>query len=445
MGRFVRAASVAVVALAVFGCGQASAPAEQGEELTDVLGDELAANELKVAVDGLTVWFKPVARPELRNGRSVWVISGRTSKNLAQDGVRSFVFDDVLGAGAVISARKFEIELDSQSELNSLLSGVRLYVSIQPLVGAPATATLFLAPRLDGFAGSSKIWVSTVVKPVYDGELTYRARVRTGAGSDPTVTTSDAAVFSVERRAGTTDEWNVDFDFATFVFAANPPSDPVHFRYTDSGGVLREKTGALYPALMQLGITREDAYDVWPPPECEAAVQACLDTLGLIETDTEVCGSYRQTTRCNIRSILPTLGLAPDDRSALDAALMSVRAQLPANRIVGARNFYVQGRTDRPSSLAQVATALLVQEQLTTQPLEAPISTSALNQDLAGFGAQGLVPAAQQVVFSNSFQAARVKYQRLVAAGATQRTTLELLYFPGAARLVVLELVTTEN
>jgi hypothetical protein len=304
---------------------------------------------------------------------------------------------------------------------------------------------MMFATRATGFSGSSKIWISEVVKPIHAGTIVHRGRARSGPGSALVAASTDGAVPKISRRAGTADEWNLDFDLDSLLRVTDPISDRLTLSYTDSTSVLRQKSAALVVTVNRLELTRDDPENHWPMAQCSPSVQACLDALPLGTVDTEPCGDYHTVTRCNLPSQLPELGLAPDDLTALNQALAAINAVLPSHKRVAARDYYVQGYSSTPPPFVQVRAAFAAFEQLEQVVDRGALTSSTLTTDLAGFGAQSLVPAAQQVVFQNSFQAHKLTWERMVAPGAMQWTTLDLLYFPAAGRLVVFELVEVET
>ncbi len=415
--------------IALFAAAACGGPAEFEEPQLDEAGElegEATATELTAKVDGFTVYVQKQLAAQVREGRQVFVLQGRTSKNL--QGLNSFIFDDVYGQATQLSPRKFEVVFDGRYEANSMAAGIRVLVSLYSTSGDHVTAGFTFAPRLDGFSGSSKLFVSSVVKPVYAGGLVLRARVR--SAGQPYVSTQDGG-YTVSRRAG--DEWNVDFTYDGFLEASDAPVARLGFAGNDDAGVLREKSALASLAVADFSITRGDAEARWPIPQCEAPVQACLDALPPGTSETESCGGYYPVTRCNLPDTLPQLGASPDDVSKLDAEVARINALLPSTKRVSYRAFYVQGFSSRAPSFATVLRAYLAQTS-GGQSDEGIITTTQLNADLNAFAAKGLVPAAQQVVYQQSFQA-----NRLRTGGLTE----EVLYFPSAARLVVLQLSTT--
>jgi hypothetical protein len=235
------------------------------------------AAEIKVHAASLTVWMRPVATA--RDGG--WV-RARTSKNLAA--VSTFIADDGFASARVVSPRVFEVALDGGHELNSMLTGLRLFVDVE-VAGSttPYTLAIELEPRFARFDGSGSIYVFRALRPILAGsDLVYRGRAR--AEGDLSVTGARVSA----REPGL---WNVDAQFdellAEHLFAVGPAT----------------KTAEVDVAVAAVGLTTEDPQVVWADSwdyECDPAVAACLNALPPEATDTESCGSYRDVTRCNL-------------------------------------------------------------------------------------------------------------------------------------------------
>ncbi len=79
---------------------------------------------------GLTVTFKPVLVARVENNQKVWVMEGTASRDLSE--AFSFVPDDGFGEARLTGARTFEVVLVDGSELNTILSGLKLLVKLTP-------------------------------------------------------------------------------------------------------------------------------------------------------------------------------------------------------------------------------------------------------------------------------------------------------------------------
>lgn len=415
-------------AFLLLACGPQEAEVGSGAEPSADDASELSTTELKVATTGITVWVRPYATKEVRDGRNLFVVRGRTSVNI--ENALSYVPDDAFGYATVLSARTFEVALDAQSETNSLLSGLPLLVRLDQPGGKNATLRFVLAPRFVDATGSSKLWVTTEVKPIYVVEqgLGYRGKVRAGGAASVQLGSTNAKL----SRRGTGDEWNVDFTFEQLREAALGAGA----RFTTTlDGVEYVKTAKLALGVGTLELARtDDAYAYWPQPTCTAAVQACLNAGGATATDYESCGSYRQVSRCNIPTNLPQLGPSNDDPTRIAAALAGINASRNADAQVGVSSFWVQsiGTAAKPN-IAQAIRAWQRQDAAAagTTVVAAEQTAGQVNAALDPFGARTLVPAIQQTVLQQSFKAARL-------TNGTQ--SFVVLYFATAARFVVIRL-----
>ncbi|MGV3621545.1 MAG: hypothetical protein ACO1OB_12045 [Archangium sp.] len=419
--------TVVALSLALLSCGPNLASSEEGGDQLYEGGNELAT-ELKANVPSLTVWVKPALVPEIRDGRQVYVLRGRTSQNL--DSVNSYVFDDAFGNAAVLSPRTFEVIFDSQSELNSIAAGLRMFLAFHPQSASvePATASLTFAPTFTSPTGTTSLSVRPDVLAIAVGDqLTYRAIVKTSNGAPLTATSFDGESLPVAQRNAT--EWNVDMKFEQLRNASDEVNEPVTFVTTTSTGPKTKKV-TLGVSVKTLELQRGDAYENWPPLQCTPAVQSCLD--GLTSNDAERCGGWYPVTRC----VLPWRGVqlfnTPDDVTALVNATTSINAQLPVGKSVTWRGYGLQDIL-RPADLPKVVNGWKAREPYGDLVNTGSISATVLRNELTAFGnAQSLITATQQVVYQQSFVA-----QRFERNGG--KTKLYLLFFAGTARVTVLE------
>lgn len=396
------------------------------------LGAETDAltGELKAAVPSLTVWLRPNLTVEQRDGRLVYVLRGRASQNL--EGVNSFVMDDPFGFANVLSARTFEVVFDSNSELNTLAAGLRVFIAVRPTSATvkPATVAITLQPSFTAPTGSTSVFVRGDVWPIAVGDaLTYRAIVRTTGGAPLTVTTDDGASWPTAKRDA--DEWNVDLSFNQLRAACDEAGEQVTFSAAASTGV-KVKKATLGVAVKTFGLTRADVYETYPQVTCTPEVQACLDGLPAGTTDSERCGTWYQVRRCTLPWQKVNLFASPDDLTALTQARDAANAQLPAGKRTAFKAWGVM------ESVSAANVALVLNSWKTAEATAAglvdagPVSEAQVRAELKTFGnADPLVTAAQTVVYQQSLVARR--YLR----GTTG--VVYVLYFSGAQRLVVLE------
>jgi hypothetical protein len=427
----------------VLGLGSACTsdlPDEDGPE-DDVieLDGEKADGEIdfRTRVRGLTVWLDPDPVYQMRDGRGVWVITGRTSKNL--DGVSTFIAEDGFADARVLSPRKFEVVLDDGHEIASMLSGLRLFVTLDVAdTDDDATASILLQPRTVGSTGSSKIYVWRSLLPIsYGGELVYRGQASSQVDGTLT-TTSTAAAPVVSFRSAR--HWNLDLsgdDLAQLTTRTLPGYD---LELETSTGARYQRHASIRVAIRQLALTRREPAVAFPDAfdlECAADVQACLDGLDA-DPDTQACGSWREVSRCNVRSELPELGVAPDDTSALVAVVAAAQAALPAGQTLTFEDLYVQGSSDVPPTISQVARAYLARlgDDLHELQHEGDIDVGTLRLLMGQAHAEGFPAAADQTVFGADpvlFTLDTFFEDEAIEA----RTTYVLLYYPQQARLIV--------
>ena len=412
---------LALLCLAV-GCASVDADLDAPDQVTlDGGKADGAAGELRVRAADLTLWMDVAARAEERDGRAVWILDGRTSRNLVA--VSSFVPDDGFGRARVLSPRRFEVELDAQ-ELNSLLSGLRLFVGLEVAgVDAGYTAALRLQPRFARFAGSPELRVATQLAPVFDGGLVYRGKVTSSLDGHLLVEDAEATATGARR-------WDVDFEFGALAVG----------RARFELGAAR-KDADVEMVIGELALTTEDPYATWPDDgACRAEVQACLDALPDGELDTERCGAYREVVRCNVRALAPGLELAPEDRTPFELVLEEAELTLPVWREVNLEHLVVVERSAVPSRGEQVARGYLGYAGVGQALWSAPARTE-LDETLAAWGLAGLVAAAAEVVGDPGFTIGRLEYEREGPDERRERVTQYLLHFAPAARLVVVTLV----
>lgn len=395
------------------------------EDVLDSDGADLSTAELKAATTGMTVWLKPTFVKQTRAARDLWVLKGRTSVNL--EGAMAFVPDDAFCQTNVLTARTFEVVCDPRGELNSLLSGLPLFVSLRQTTGTSAVARFVVSPSFQDLTGTTKVWVTQEIKPISVAEvgLTYRGKVSVAGAMGVTV---GGAPVSLARR-GTSNELNVDLSFEQLM--AGAMSGGAVFTH-DLEGVPYVKKANIAFGVSGLELQRtDDAYQTWPSPTCTAAVQQCLNAAGAAAYDFEACGAYRQVQRCNIPSNLPQLRWSPDARQPILDAQNAINATLPGNKQVTSFGFSCELiGTGAKASLAQVVAAWQKMEATATVS-EGDRTAGQVNTDLDSHGARSLVPAVQKVVLQQSFKAHRL---------SSDTANYELLYFAGAHRVEVVRL-----
>lgn len=283
---------------------EADGPVAMQAEL-DNKADSATGSELRARVGQITLWLdvRAIADHASPSGQRV-VISGRASRNLAS--VFSWVPDDAFGEAALVSARKFEITLDEAHEINSVLSGAPLYLSLTSTTGTPREyyARIAVEPRLWKFTGSRDIWLRDAILPVYvrDGRdnLRYRALATTTSAptsffaytdddSDPEVRVVDATTFEL------------DWTYAGLSLAMTPSTDPVQFSASWGEPPAQRavrKTALIAPTVVKLAMSTEDPYlSLVLDRTCDLAVRDCI-ALHAGNDDLGACGTYREVATC---------------------------------------------------------------------------------------------------------------------------------------------------
>lgn len=268
--------------------GQADGPTTSAADLSDDKAD--SAGTIRVRAGQLTVWIQRDVTLVQENGELTATITGRTSRNLT--GVLPFVPDDAFGTGEALSARTFSIKVRQGHELNTILSGMPLFVDLDVATGAHAdyALRLDLRPQLGGFSGSNQLFVDRLGAPIFVGAdkpdpLRYQFNLRT---TNPPVAVVAAGAPDVYPSSNGT--------FADFSYAdlAAIWQDDGAVAFTDASGATKAAT--LHVGLSGVALTTDDAYDVWPAPTCSLAVFNCMREVQGVELAT--CGTYRELNQC---------------------------------------------------------------------------------------------------------------------------------------------------
>ncbi len=243
--------------------------------------------ELRVRIDGLTVWFDPAMVAD----DGAYVLHGRASRNL--DAAFSWVPDDAFATTTITGKRTFEVRFAPGYELNTLTSGLPIFVDLDPTTGEGATAAVWVAPRLTAITGSSRIYLHTAIDPVWVAyELVYRGRATLASGWGELSTWTEAGpapqAVALGGRA-----WRFDGGYDALAGAlAGGLRAQAH-----RDGVVAEKSASVALRVTRLGLTRDGAADVWTRT-CDADVAACLAALPAGTVDTASCGRYREVLAC---------------------------------------------------------------------------------------------------------------------------------------------------
>jgi hypothetical protein len=227
----------------------------------------------KVRAGGLTVWVDNVARV----AGDTMTVRLRTSRSLAN--AMSWVPDDGFGDARIVSPQVVEIDLRGGHEMNTMLSGLPLFVHLSTKTGdvRDYDVRLDLAPRFGRFQGSSSIFVHQGIRPVWvNGDLAYRGK----ASAPAALTVSGNPLVT---RTG--NDFQIDWRYDQLVFGS-----PVTFTAQS-----KTKRAEMEAYVARVGLTKEGADRVWPPAACKPAVRSCVVAS---TTDRGHCGTYREVTRC---------------------------------------------------------------------------------------------------------------------------------------------------
>ncbi|AKT37537.1 hypothetical protein [Chondromyces crocatus] len=302
-----------------------------GEEvLTDEVTAEAhgaaAATKITASEGALVLTFDTLGTFQDRPGGRALVIEATANRYLAE--VFSFVPDDAFGEANIISPRRLEVVLPVGHELNSILSGLPLLLSVKTNTGSPNayTAEVKLASRFYDFRGSNSIWIDENVNPIYKvngpNPLVYRGRAD-AAASALSVTAPDGSPLVARVDA---DTFNLDWSYSTLNEAADPHTTPLTFSATLNNGTTVQKTARLATRVVGLALTSGDPYTSFPQTVCTPAAYHCVHGAPDGTTDFSACGTYREVSRCMYSSSacewapLEPLALDPIDASALEPA-----------------------------------------------------------------------------------------------------------------------------
>jgi hypothetical protein len=314
--------SLLALALVAPACtAEVPAPEEVGAAAEAATATRIYASE-----GALDLSFETLGTFEQRDGVRALILHATANRYLAN--VFSFVPDDAFGQANIISERRLEVVLHEGYELNTILSGMPLFVTVDTFTGTPNhyVARVDLGARFYDFLGSSAIWIDEQVDPfwVLNGtdNISYRGKVDALASS-LTVTAPDGAPAVTRLDA---DSFRLDWSYAGLHDAVDPHTQYLSFAADLQSGTLAKKTARLVVRVVGLGLTAGDPYEVWPTPDCDPAVYTCIHAQPAGTTDYATCGTYREVARCYYASgcqVLPPepLSLAPIDETPLDPAI----------------------------------------------------------------------------------------------------------------------------
>ncbi|MDI3289678.1 hypothetical protein [Polyangium sp. 15x6] len=310
-----------LAALSVPACAAQDSPLP---EETESAPSAATATRIYASEGDLDFSFETLGTFEERDGVRALIFRGTANRYLQN--VFSFVPDDAFAQANIISERRLELVIHEGHELNTLLSGLPLFVSINTFTGSPNqyTARVEISARFYDFLGASDLWIDEAVQPYYVvnniDNIVYRGGVDV-AGNPLTVTAPDGApsVFPIDA-----DSYRLDWSYTNLHNAIDPHTQTISFSATRPNGTVANKTARLVARVTGLALTSGDPYNVWPTPPCEPAVYACYHSQPAGTTDFAACGTYRQVQRCVYANACDVaqepLSLSPIDASSLEPA-----------------------------------------------------------------------------------------------------------------------------
>ncbi len=248
----------------------------RSREDTGVTASAATATRIYASEGDLDLSFETLGTFEDRDGVRALILHATANRYL--ESVLSFVPDDAFGEAHIISERRLEVVLHEGHELNSVLSGLPLFVAVNTFTGSPNryTAKIEVAPRFYDFRGSSAIWIDEAVTPLYKvngvDNLVYRGNAGALA-SQFTVTAPDGAPTVARVDA---DSFHLDWSYTALHQAIDPHTVPLTFNADLTGGGTAQKTSRLVARVTSLALTSGDAYEVWPSASCQSAVYSCI-------------------------------------------------------------------------------------------------------------------------------------------------------------------------
>ena len=272
--------------------------------------DKADSTELRVRAGAMTVWIDRTIEVHASGDTLYAVIKGRASRNLT--GAFSFVPDDAFGDAVVTGPRSFEIELPGGHILNSLMSGLPLFVDLDVATGAEPdyAVKIDLTAGFTRFSGSSTLMLDALTRPIFIGldageALRYQAVVRTTNPAPVTVTNAGTPEIYP-----TNGGYAVDFRYSALA-AAWANGGRITFRQGAA-----QKTATLGVRTTAVAMTTLDPYDVWPTPSCQLEVYNCMTEFQ--GADLAACGTYREVQRCAYVDVCELTDAAPLILSPLD-------------------------------------------------------------------------------------------------------------------------------
>lgn len=251
-----------------------------------------AASELSVRAGDTTLWVGKL----LERRGNAFVLRAKTSRNLEEDGVRGYIFDDIYGDVTIKSARVFEVAFPV-SQARIVADGTNLFTGIGFVHSASRpdhlTARVTVRPRLGATHGSSTLALTAELTPVVEaGHTVYRVKGR----STKALAKLSATTGAVRLVDATHFELDLDFDqLQTLAGAGGELAVTAAFT---TGTATSTIAAPLTLAIKKLSFTTGDVYALYPTPTCTDARRACLLALPDGALGTASCGEAIEVLAC---------------------------------------------------------------------------------------------------------------------------------------------------
>jgi hypothetical protein len=255
------------------------------EAQTDLKANRSEPQELSVRDATFRVRIQSYAEVDHTSGSPKVIVYG--SANTPLESAFSFVPDDAFGEAQVVTPTTFELTLSYGYEINSLLSGLPILISLHDANSTDHYLRLLLKPVFRNFAGDENLFIEKIIDAVYvrdvNNPLRYRATAQT---KQQTLGTSlvPADIGKINRRL-----WSIDWTYDTF---ATRLGYTVEF----SAGEARKKAETVV-RVARVEMTTDDPYNAWPTDVCEDRVLNCIQAHS-DKYDLSICGNYREVQRC---------------------------------------------------------------------------------------------------------------------------------------------------
>jgi len=302
--------SLAACVPLVLGAGLGCSAGAEGDDLAAEQEDAVTVGQstafaqvnaatAQVRVAGLTLTIDDAVVVRRDGNGMTATLKLRTSRDLVS--AFSFVPDDAFGTARLTGPRTVEIDLAGGYELNSILSGLPLFVSLETKTGDVRRfeARVDLASRFFDFRGSSSLFVDAPVRPVLvrggGDNLRYRGTARAPQATSLSISTDDDAEPTVSALGA--GRFQFDWSYPLFEIVVDSPEADVTFAANVPVNRLVTKRARAKIEVAAVGLTKLSAYDVWPSPSCAARVKACVAAAGT-SPDLGHCGAYREVAPC---------------------------------------------------------------------------------------------------------------------------------------------------